>query len=236
MNELLHITAQYSNALLVAALPYVSDVATKLHLPIERPVITKQVTHVGIIPYRNHVMMGIWLTNGYWFGVNCSSGFVTSFRAPTNYFFEDEADVTKYAGKQNMTTNEAIDMVRSALIKLGYGPELSPLREAPELEGPANTLQGYIPYSRVKWQWPRGEDVLAPLVHYMTMDVDMNSKRIVGMDLYFGSTNMLPTKPIDAGFEPELEQEYQRKLQQNKPSEGKMYFDSNAPPKLVPSR
>ena len=164
------------------------------------------------------------------------SGYVASFRAPTNFFFEDEADVTRYAGKQNMTTNEAVDMVRNTLIKLGYRPELCPLHEAPELEGPTNTFQGYIPYCRVKWQWPKGENVPPRLLHYMTMDVDKNRKKIVGMDLFFGGTNLLPAKRIGAGFEPELEQEYQRKVQRNKASEGKMSFDSNAPPKPVPFR
>ena len=41
--EIIRITADYSNAVLVAVLPYVSDFAQKLDLPVPHPITTAHV-------------------------------------------------------------------------------------------------------------------------------------------------------------------------------------------------
>jgi hypothetical protein len=131
-------TAQYSNAVLVAALPYVSDFVGRASLPIKEPIVTNDVARTDIVPYKGHSDVGVWLTNKYWFWVSYSGGFVGSFRAPNDFFAEQEADITKYAGQDHMTTNDAIAMARDVLIMLGYQTELTHLYEIPAL-GPVNT-------------------------------------------------------------------------------------------------
>ena len=63
--ELIHMTTTYSNALLVAILPYVSDFAVKLDLPIAKPVTLQQVQKFSPSPYRERAEGAVWLTNGW---------------------------------------------------------------------------------------------------------------------------------------------------------------------------
>lgn len=106
MEQLIHITATYSNTLLVAILPYVSDCAKKLELPIVQPVTVEQVARFRPSPYKGHMTGAVWLTNGYWFAF--TERYVDSFRAPKNWFYElDYAleHITSYMGQTSMTTN-----------------------------------------------------------------------------------------------------------------------------------
>jgi len=61
MMQLIHMTATYSNAMLVAILPHVSDCAKQLDLPITQPITTSQVAHFRPSPYKNIITGGIWL-------------------------------------------------------------------------------------------------------------------------------------------------------------------------------
>lgn len=228
MLELLHMTAQYSNAVLVAALPYVSDFSCKLNLPIARPVTMHELAHAGVMPYKGHSDLGIWLANGYWFHVNAGAGFVDSFRAPTDYFYEQREDVTKYAGQEHITTNEVVSVARETLTKLGYDSEDSHTYESPLLEGPTDTPQGHIPYCRVKWKWSTGVGVSSTLIHYVNVDINMESKAVVGMEMFFCDTNILPTSPLKVSIDPELEKDYQKRIHR------RMFFDTNAPQRFEP--
>jgi hypothetical protein len=229
MIEFLHMTAQYSNAVLVAVLPYVSDFAARLNLPIQQPVTIQQVRKYGITSVKDRPDAGIWLTNKYWFYIN-HRGFVAGFRARTNVFHEQGADFTKYAGQDHMTTNEAITMARETLIKLGYKPEFTHSDETPTLEGPYDTRQGHMPYCRVIWQWPKGEEDALTNLNHIYIEINTETKALVGMTLFFCDTNRLATTPIKVGVETELEKDYQKRTRP------KMFFDSNAPSKLPPDK
>ena len=50
--DLIQVTAQYSNAVLVALLPYFSDAAHKLDLPVAQPITMQHVVGGGVMPYR----------------------------------------------------------------------------------------------------------------------------------------------------------------------------------------
>jgi hypothetical protein len=99
---------------------------------------------------------------------------------------------------------------------------LSHSYEAPTLEGPADTKQGYMPYCRVKWQWPKRENVVFKDIHYINIDIKTETKTLVGMELLFRGTNLLPTPPIKVGITPELEEDYQRRIGR------KNFFDTNS--------
>jgi len=126
MEQLIHMTATYSNALLVAILPHVSDFAKKLDLPVIQPITTEQVARFAPNRYKGHVGGGIWLTNGYWFLF--TQRCVDSFRSPANWFFEQDpaANSKDYLGQTRMTTNEIVAFAREALLKLGYPPKNNP--------------------------------------------------------------------------------------------------------------
>src|SRR5262245_23719665 len=123
MMELIHMTAVYSNAVLVAIVPQISDFTEKLDLPIIQPITVNQVIEFRPSPYKGEIGGGLMLSNHYWFSY--ADGQVISFRSPDNFFHEDDpvANWRRYVGKENMTTNQAIEMGRQALRKLGYSVE-----------------------------------------------------------------------------------------------------------------
>lgn len=231
MMEIVHITAQYSNAVLVAILPYVTDFAAKVDLPIQRPVTTDAVKWSHPSPWKDYIAGGIILTNRYWFAVD-RRGFVDGFRAPTNWFFledfEDES-IVKCLGADHMTTNEVVEMARDTLRKLGYKPAVAHSDEAPELDGPYDLhpegrFGGHVPYCRVKWEWPKLENLNADK-NYLEVVINMDTKTLAGFSAALSRTNHLSTTPPKVDMVPELEADYQKRMK----ATGKMFINTNAP-------
>jgi hypothetical protein len=212
MMELVHMTAQYSNAVLVAVLPYVTDFAAKLDLPIERPVTSKQIIWCKPSPYKDYIKAGLILTNHYWFAVD-PRGFVEGFRAPTNWFFEQEftpENVSKYLGHGHMTTNEIISMARETLMRLGYEPGLTHSYEPPGVEGPYNINMGYVPYCRIEWEWPKTDEMGD--CNHIQVEINTETKALVGLTLVFSRTNHFSSTPVKVDAMPELEADYRKRL------------------------
>ncbi|HEX5223087.1 MAG TPA: hypothetical protein VFZ59_26245 [Verrucomicrobiae bacterium] len=157
--DLIHVTAQYSNAVLVALLPYFSDVAHKLDLPVAQPITMQHVVEGRIMPYRypNGDMLGAGITvNGGWaFGFQ--AGYVNYVELWPSYFtVQDPDDLRKFYGVFRMSKEEAIQMGRTAIKKLGIPleavfAELEPRVRLPERLYNTNTL----PYYRIEWLDPR---------------------------------------------------------------------------------
>jgi hypothetical protein len=234
LTPLIHITAAYSNAVLLAILPHISDCAKQLDLPIPQPITASQVSRFATSSYENDVGGGVWLTNGYWF--NFSLGYVEGFRSSTNWFsnqndnWDDLKYLKRYIGKDNMTTNEAVALARSSFVKLGYKLADFNLDAAPtRLEGPYDTKKlGHIPFCRVEWDNPAvdTDEKRAGQISLVQFDIDLQRKQIVGMGL--SSTNFWrPNPQIDVV--PETELDYRKRIQ------GKMFVRSNAPIHFVPN-
>ncbi len=218
-------TAAYSNAVLVAILPYVSDFTEKLNLPVARPITTNQVTWSHPSRYQGEIEAGLILANHDFFLVD-PRGFVSVFRAPLNFFTEqDYTDGTKYLGADHMTTNDAVQLVRDALRKLGYKPELTHADQTPTVKGPYNPKRGeHIPYCRVTWTW--ADDVNMSSQNRINIDVNLDTKTLAGMELLFSRTNHLDTTRPQVSIVPELESDYKKRMS------GKMFINSNAPPRF----
>lgn len=213
---LIHVTAQYSNAVLVAVLPHVSDVASKLDLPILQPVTSAHVAHCTISPYPENVGGGFWLTNGYWFAY--SFGTVDSFRSPDNWFTIQELEgANRFVGKDSMTTNEAVEFARKSFSKLGYKEDFlngNPSR----VEGSLDVPQlGHIPFCRIVWENSGNYSV--------RFDVNLNKKQIVGMAL--SGTNFFRPN-LQVGVKPELQSDYLKRIK------GDLIMGTNPPPRLAP--
>jgi hypothetical protein len=224
MPQLIHMTATYSNAMLVAILPYISDCAKQLDLPIELPITANQVAHFGASPYKDSIGGGVWLTNHYWFVFN--DGFVRGFRSPDDWFtMADEYwdHLERYVGKDNMTTNEAVELARDSFRKLGYKSEDFQVDGQPtNLEGPYdNKKLGHIPCCKVEWNSPEATSQEEFDRSYkIRFDIDMQSKQVVGMTLM--SKRFFQTNP-KVDVVPELESDYRKRIQ------GKMFVRTNAP-------
>jgi len=219
-------TATYSNALLVAILPHVSDFAKKLDLPLIQPIMREQVVRFAPSRYKGHVEGGIWLTNGYWFLF--TQRYVDSFRAPSNWFFEQEpaTKFKNYLGQTRMTTNDIVAFARESLLKLGYPPEITRADTTPELEGPWDLKEGgHIPQCRVIWEPVKDQDSDG----HSTVRVEINTqdKSLVGMYLWFAPTNRMKVgTAVKVDTEPELESEFRER------TKARMFIRTNAPPRL----
>jgi hypothetical protein len=140
MTQLYHITAAWSNTVLVALLPHFSDCAKQLNLPIPTPITISQVARFMPPMEAGVFEAGLWLTNGYVF--NYLNGATTGFYSLHDdwYIQQDIDGLERFAGKDNMTTNEAIDLARNSFVKLGYNLADFHMDNPPtEFEKPADT-------------------------------------------------------------------------------------------------
>jgi len=224
ISTLIHVTATYSNAVLVAVLSHVSDCTKKLDLPLPQPITTNQVARFNVNPTKGEVGGGLWLTNGWWFVFQ--SGCVGGFRSPDNWFTQQDIEgVERFHGKDNMTTNQAIEMARSGFAKLGYKIEDFKLDKQPiRVEGPyENKVVGHVPFCSITWEDcpdPKTPEELANS-SIIRFDIDMQKKQFVGMSL-IGRKFWRPNPVI--GIVPMSESDYQN-MQTNH-----LFLQSNAPP------
>jgi len=227
MFELIHVTAAYSNAVLVAIMPHVSEFAKRLDLPVPQPATASQVAWFKPVPVRGRIDGAVVLTNGFWFHFGWH-GYVCNFRAPNDWFFEQEpaARAARYVGKATITTNEAIQLARATLSALGYEPELFHASGPPkQVEGPFSIDAGQIPFCRITWEGPETKSPAQDRQRDMVrIAIDMSRKVVV--ELAIEGTNAWRTPPA-IGVEPELEADYQKRI---KPQVGKMFTRTNAPP------
>jgi hypothetical protein len=213
----IHVTVAFSNAVLVAILPHVSNCAKQLDLPIPQPITIGQIAQFR--PYNMQGMIGggITLTNGFQFGFG--SGFVNSFRSPHDFFNDPAAqahwppDWSSYYGTDNMTTNEAIEMARTAFRRLGYKLEDFHMDGPPtSIEAPFSLRDGnHIPFCKVHWDTPKSmiQTLLRNGGYHVNFEIDMQRKQLVGMNLA-GRDFFRPQPKVD--IVPELESDYQKRV------------------------
>ena len=106
--------------MLVALLPHFSDYSKRLNLPIPTPITMSQVAEFHPPVEAGVFESALWLTNGYIF--HYLNGAATGFNDLHNdWFIQQDIDgLERFAGKDNMTTNEAIDLARDSFVNLGY--------------------------------------------------------------------------------------------------------------------
>jgi hypothetical protein len=181
----MHVTAAYSNAVLIAVLPHINDFATKLDLPIALPITANQVAHFNVNPMQGFVGGGLWLTNHYQFVFN--NGCVNSFKIFTNnpWLTEDPAnDWPHYVGKINMTTNDAIAFARGELVKLGYDPAILHCDMEPtSFEGGCNLKIGPFPYCQIEWRRDPVTIEDKTNAAYVTVQINMEAKTLLGLSI-----------------------------------------------------
>lgn len=224
--EILHITAAYSNAVLVAVMPHVTEFVKKLDLPIPLPINQSQVSKFNVSPVKSLIGGGLWLTNHYQFVFE--NGAVSGFRIDPNYFTDETfpLPIDKYTGKDNMTTNEAVQMARDAIQKLGYNlKDLYADTPPASVKGPFDSNDGkHIPYCEIRWIKEPETLEDKPNSVYLEFQINLEAKQIVGMSL--ASPKLWRQNPV-IDVVPENEIEFRRKQQ------SKVTFSTNAPKSIL---
>jgi hypothetical protein len=153
--QFVQITAQYSNAVLMAILPHVSDFAGKMDLPVPLPVTVQQVQAFASDHLLGDVGGVVRLTNGYIF--EFAHGHVRSFKTSDCYSdLQDPRLVPRFYGELRMTTEEAIDLCRATIRKLGYTEEMLYADLPPaRIEYPPRLETNVVPRYVIDWVDPR---------------------------------------------------------------------------------
>ena len=151
--ELIQMTAAYSNAVLMAILPHVTDVAKNLDLPILQPVQPAHVWRFFCDPRKGSIGGWLTLTNGYQFWYDY--GNVRAMESPHCYFsLQDPDEIPRFYGTMRMTEAEAVQMAQQTIRKLGYRPSWLKT-DQPNVERAQTPLQDMpkvIPHFRIRWQ------------------------------------------------------------------------------------
>jgi len=175
MWQLVQVMAQYSNAVLLAVMPYVSDFSKKLELPIATPVTCDQVLEFRCDPRLGHTGGALTLTNGFQFSF--LEGRVCLYRSPQSFFsLQDPEQIPRFLGPVKIEEKKALKIARSTIKKLGYenlmfNADSSPLVTLPERVG-----TNYVPRYRFRWldsNWPapKGAESIIPAL----LDVEVNA-------------------------------------------------------------
>lgn len=186
--EFIRVTSEYSNAVLVALMPYFSDFAQKLDLPVPHPITTNHVVEAGIMPVRG-AGGGITLKGGWNFGYHF--GYVSSFTSPYSYFaMQDPDKIPRYFGEVKMSKEEAVQLARDTIKKLGVPLESLFVEQEPRVEEPVRIETNTLPYYRVEWINPFGSTSVE-------VDINANSKKVE--QLYLSNKSLeRPAPKIDA--------------------------------------
>jgi hypothetical protein len=155
LSNFVHVTAEYSNAVLVALLPHVSDYAHRLDLPMPQPVTTADVVGSNILPWLDKDGgiggAGIGIKGGY--GFTFDFGFISVFGGPRSFEggVQGRDDIAKFYGEVKMSKEEAVRMARDTLKKLGIPLESVFAEQEPAVGEPMVIDGNTIPYLGVHW-------------------------------------------------------------------------------------
>lgn len=225
--DLIHMTATYSNAVLVAILPHVSDFARKMDLPLPPPITVQMVKAFRPMPMKGYIGGGVQVSN-YLFSF--SMGAVDSFRSSDNVYYDDDPAVNwpKYAyGVEHMTTNDGIQLARSTLKELGYDPKVLGCDVPPRsFRGPEDTKDGHhVPDCQMRWE--RYAEVTTKEQQddndIVSFEINLDKKTVIGLNII--SKKIWREQP-KVDVEPVLESDFR------KHQFGPMFIKSNAPSQL----
>ena len=180
--EIFQITAAYSNALLVAVMPHVSDFASKLALPTVQPVMQSQIRHFDCFPRTDHIGGRLVLTNGCEFIFD--HGHVENFVSPHSYFYLQNPDlVPKFYGEIKISETQAIQLARDAIKKLGYSQSILAADRSPQVTPPEKHDGKYIARYRIRWFDPtRGGNPNRPPTS-AEFEIDATTGQLVAVNI-----------------------------------------------------
>jgi len=208
LNKRIHITPEYSEAVLTAILPKATETASLLELPITLPV-TKEQVHNFRVDDRGYVCGRFTLKDGWFFAVD-RMGYVTSVISPDVFWGDRNSPMDHYYGKNQMTNEEIVQFARDVLKKLGYD-KICHTERSPKVQGPlqpAGAIEKEVPRAQVEWHSQKGEP------HYtVTLDINTETKQLDALRVYTDGSH---STPLEIDMIPETEEAYQARIQKEK--------------------
>ncbi len=151
--EILQVTAAYSNAVLAAILPHISDFAKTLDLPTGHPVTISQVGSFGCSPRSDHVGGRVILTNDYSFTFD--QGAVVLYRSPSSYYSLQEPErIREFYGEVKIKKEQAEKIAHLALRRLGYADAELHLDHPAKITPPPRSEGKQVARYLVEWLDP----------------------------------------------------------------------------------
>jgi len=189
LSGMIEVTSNLSNALLVAILPYASDVAKRLELPVQQPVTLHDITEASVTPYLDSdgkwAAFGLRIKGGYGFGF--SDGYLYHFQTTNSYYaLQDPDEIPRLVGHVRMSHAEAVELARATLIKLGIPLEKVFAEQKPNVKLPPRTRTGIVPRYLIEWMDPRGGVSVE-------MEINADAKRVEMLRLGVRNPNL--TRP-----------------------------------------
>ncbi len=179
MWELVQVTGQYSHAVLVAILPFISDFAHRLDLQ-AGPVTTNQVLEFKCDPRRGQAGGAVTLTNGFQF--TFLDGRVTVYRCPQSYYsLQYPEEIPKFYGPVKLTEKQALKIALVAIKNLGYEKSVFNANKPPLVTQPERVGRNWIPRYRFRWpdpNWPGGKGAGTMIPALMDMEINGSNGRI----------------------------------------------------------
>lgn len=208
LSDFIQVTAQYSNAVLVAVLPYFSDVSKKLDLPTPQPITCANVAQFHVLPSRE-MRASLRLKNGCVFSF--VFGFVDSYTSPHSptYSPSTQDNIAPKRGKR-MTEMEAVHMARSSIERLGVSLEDVFADREPVVTTYRKDATNSIPRYRIQWLEPHGSYAADFIINPETGEVER---------FHFGALTNLRQPPPRLNIVPRLKNKaamsFQHKFRHN---------------------
>ena len=230
VGDFVQVTAQYSNAVLVAVLPYFSDVAKKVDLPVPQPITQTDVAGLHVLPFKE-AKASILLKNGCVF--DFQSGFVNRYINPDSVSYHSQAfDKTSEQNYKDrkIEKDEAVQIARITLKKLGIPLEDVFAEQEPRIAIEQKNDANASPHYHIQWLDPRGsgqivgednpETEKTGLVTSPAVDMEINAETKEVEKWHFASLKSLRRPPPKINVIPPT---------------GRGMFDSHIPPPVNPA-
>jgi hypothetical protein len=208
--EIVRVTAEYSNAVLVAVLPYISDVAQKLDLPVQHPVTAEQVMHCSVLPNRR-VEAEIAIKGGWVFAF--SRGYIGTIQSGHSYsILQDPDSIPSFFGKPNMSKDEAIQCARDTLKRLGIPLHSVFAEQEPQVGGPHIIGTNTVPHYQVVWPDPRGGPSVEVEINGNSRCLERLCLRNKALERAPPKVSVVPARGPNSPVWPQVNPEYARQL------------------------
>jgi phage pi2 protein 07 len=208
--EIIRVTAEYSNAVLVAVLPYIADVAQKLDLPVQHPVTAAQVVHCSVLP-NPRVEVEIGIKGGWVFAF--SRGYIGTIQSGHSYsILQDPDKIPTFFGTLNMSSAEAVHCARDALKRLGIPLASVFAEQPPQVSGPHKFGTNTVPHYQVVWLDPRGGPSVEVEINGASRRLERLCLRNKALERAPPKLEVTPPRDPASPVWPQVNAEYARRL------------------------